>query len=177
MPAKVDSPNEQFMRMAIAKTSSGIDAGQFPYGATIVRDGEVIACEHNVVHKSGDPTMHAEVHAIRKACKKLGTADLGGCEIYCTCEPCAMCMGACYWAHISKIYFGAGIEDKDAFKLKDLGIGAWALRKQAGAPKVERHSLRAECVALFEQFVKRASSAGPAASEPPVGKPGVRRRR
>jgi tRNA(Arg) A34 adenosine deaminase TadA len=170
-------PQELFMRLAIAKAAKGIAAGQFPYGATIVRYGAVIASAHNVVGKTSDPTAHAEVHAIRRACKRLGSANLSECEIYCTCEPCAMCMGACYSAHISAIYFGASIADKAAFKLTDLGVGAWALRKQPGAPKVARHFLRADCVALFETFVRKANNAAPAAVVPPEGKPGARRRR
>jgi len=128
--------------------------------------------------KSGDPTAHAEVHAIRQACDKLSTIDLGGCDIYCTCEPCAMCMGACYWANIRTIYFGAGIPDKSPFHLRDLGVGAWELSKQCqAAPKVVRHVLRAQCIPLFAAYVKKANIVAPAAGEPPERKPAPRRRR
>ena len=83
----------------------------------------MIACEHNVVARATDATAHAEVHAIRVACGAVGSTDLSGCDIYCTCEPCVMCFGACYWAKVSTIYFGAGIGDKFALGLPDFGSG------------------------------------------------------
>jgi tRNA(Arg) A34 adenosine deaminase TadA len=174
----MNMPNKKFMRAAIAETKAGIAAGHFPYGAVIVRGKEMIACEHNVVAATTDPTAHAEVHAIRVACARLGTTDLSSCEIYCTCEPCAMCMGACYWAKIPTIYFGASIEDKYAFHLKDFGIGASSLSKQSKeSPKVVEGFLRAECVELFALFVKTAKNAEPAADAKPARKRGAPRRR
>ena len=170
--------DDAFMRKAIAKTASGISSGQFPYGAAVVRGGKMIACAHNVVAKTGDPTMHAEVNAIRLACGKLKTTDLSGCEIYCTCEPCAMCMGACYFANIATIYYGAGIKDKYTFGLPDLGVGASAIsRMSKSSPKVVSGVLREECVALFDAYVKRASSAEPRGGEPPGHRPMAPRRR
>jgi len=171
-------PEKRFMRQAIAKVKSGIAAGQFPYGAAIVRGKKIVVCEHNVVAATTDPTAHAEVHAIRVACEKLGTTDLSGCDIYCTCEPCAMCMGACYWAKLKTIYFGALIEDKYQFGLKDFGIGASSLSKQSKeSPKVVEGYLRSECVELFGLYIKTASSAEPAADVKPARTPGARRRR
>ena len=76
-----------------------------PFGAVIVKDGEVISATANRVISENDPTAHAEISAIRLACKKLATYDLSGCEIYTSCEPCPMCMGAIYWARINKIYY------------------------------------------------------------------------
>jgi guanine deaminase len=166
------------MQQAIAKTRKGIAAGQFPYGAAIVRDGQLIVCEHNVVNRTGDPTMHAEVHAIRAACLKLKTVDLSGCEIYCTCEPCAMCMGACYFSNIARIYFGAGIEDKFSFGLPDLGVGASAISRQSKtAPKVTGGFCREQCVELFRQYLKRANSAAPTEGSRPAGRSSAPRRR
>lgn len=165
------------MKLAIAEASKGIAAGHFPYGAAIVRRGRLLVCEHNVVARTGDPTMHAEVHAIRKACKKLGTTDLAGCEIYCTCEPCAMCMGACYFSNVSTIYFGAGIPDKLALGLPDLGVGAWAIsRRSKSSPKVVGGFMREQCVQLFRDYLKRVNSAEPEATEPPGHRPGLGRR-
>ncbi|WP_259067316.1 nucleoside deaminase [Mucilaginibacter sp. X4EP1] len=97
---------EQFMRMAIALSEDNVKNNLGgPFGAVIVKNGVVIAGSANKVMKDNDPTAHAEVAAIRLACKELGTYNLSGCEIYTSCEPCPMCLGAIYWAHIDKIYY------------------------------------------------------------------------
>jgi guanine deaminase len=98
--------NKKFMRKAIALSIENIQKGGGPFGAVIVKDGKVIATGVNRVTKNTDPTAHAEVTAIRKASKKLGTFDLAGCDIYTSCEPCPMCLGAVYWAHLDKMYYG-----------------------------------------------------------------------
>lgn len=85
-----------------------------PFGAVIVRDGKVVAEASNTVTVDNDPTAHAEVNAIRKACAVLGTFDLSGCELYTSCEPCPMCLAACYWAHIDKVYYAADRNDAAA---------------------------------------------------------------
>jgi len=82
-----------------------------PFGCLIVRDGEIIATGYNEVIQNSDPTCHAEIVAIRKACQKLGTYQLTGCEIYSSCEPCPMCMGAIYWARAERLYFAASRQD------------------------------------------------------------------
>ncbi|MBI2604635.1 MAG: nucleoside deaminase [Deltaproteobacteria bacterium] len=82
-----------------------------PFGAVVVKDGKVIAEGNNQVTSLQDPTAHAEVQAIRKACQALGTFDLSGCEIYSSCEPCPMCLGAIYWARPARVYFGATRQD------------------------------------------------------------------
>ena len=94
------------MRKAIALSVENIKKSGGPFGAVIVKDGIVIASGVNRVTANTDPTAHAEVIAIRKASKKLGTFDLSGCEIYTSCEPCPMCLGAVYWAHLDKMYYG-----------------------------------------------------------------------
>lgn len=96
---------KEFMTSAIKCAIDNIDAGGGPFGAVIVKDGEIIAQAGNSVTKTNDPTAHAEVNAIRMATEKLGTFDLSGCEIYSSCEPCPMCLGAIYWAHLDKLYF------------------------------------------------------------------------
>ena len=82
-----------------------------PFGAVIVKDGEIISEGWNRVTSSNDPTAHAEVEAIRKACEKLGTFELKGCEIFTSCEPCPMCLAAIYWARLDKVFFGNTRED------------------------------------------------------------------
>lgn len=98
--------NKKFMRKAIALSIENIKNGGGPFGAVIVKDGKIISTGVNRVTLNNDPTAHAEVTAIRKASKKLGTYDLAGCQIYTSCEPCPMCLGAVYWAHLDKMYFG-----------------------------------------------------------------------
>ena len=94
------------MRKVIALSIENIKKGGGPFGAVIVKDGKIIATGVNRVTANTDPTAHAEVNAIRKAAKKLGTFDLAGCDIYSSCEPCPMCLGAIYWAHLDKMYYG-----------------------------------------------------------------------
>jgi len=98
--------DKKFMRKAIALSIDNIKNGGGPFGAVIVKDAKIIATGVNRVTANNDPTAHAEVTAIRKAAKKLGTFDLSGCEIYTSCEPCPMCLGAVYWARLDKMYFG-----------------------------------------------------------------------
>ncbi|MDD4990697.1 MAG: nucleoside deaminase [Paludibacter sp.] len=97
---------KKYMRKAIALSVENIKNGGGPFGAVIVKDGKVVSTGVNRVTANNDPTAHAEVNAIRKAAKKLGTFDLAGCEIYTSCEPCPMCLGAVYWAHLDKMYYG-----------------------------------------------------------------------
>jgi guanine deaminase len=95
------------MRMAIEVASDNVRTGRGgPFGAVIVRDGEVIAAEGNSVTRTMDPTAHAEVNAIRAACAKLDTFSLEGCDVYTSCEPCPMCMAAIYWAHCRTVFYG-----------------------------------------------------------------------
>ena len=96
----------KFMQRAIELSANNIKNGGGPFGAIIVKDGEIISEGTNRVTAEFDPTAHAEISAIRQAAKKLNTFDLSGCEIYTSCEPCPMCLAAIYWAHLDKIYFG-----------------------------------------------------------------------
>ncbi|GHV45154.1 hypothetical protein FACS1894180_7380 [Bacteroidia bacterium] len=99
---------QNFMREAIQAADKNIDdLTGGPFGAVIVKDGKIIAVATNHVTTDNDPTAHAEVNVIRKACKALGTFDLSGCEIYASCEPCPMCLASIYWARIDKIYYAA----------------------------------------------------------------------
>jgi len=112
----------QFMRAAIALAEKNVaDGTGGPFGAVIVRDGEIVAEGTNQVTSSNDPTAHAEVVAMRQACAKLGTFNLEGCEVYTSCEPCPMCLSAIYWARLDRIFYGntkadaAEIDFDDAF--------------------------------------------------------------
>lgn len=107
--------NEELMRRAIELSENSVRNGGGPFGAVIAKDGEFIAEGSNRVTIDNDPTAHAEVCTIRKACEKLGTFDLKGCVIYTSCEPCPMCFGAIYWAHLEKIYYAN--DRKDAGKI------------------------------------------------------------
>jgi tRNA(Arg) A34 adenosine deaminase TadA len=102
---------DRFMRVAIDKVEEGIAKDQEPFGACIVKDGKIISVAHNTALGDPDVTAHAEMNAIRMACKVLNTIDLSGCEIYATFKPCRMCQEACERANISKIYYGVGPED------------------------------------------------------------------
>jgi guanine deaminase len=121
---------EKFMRMAIALSEQNVKQNLGgPFGAVIVKDGKVIAASANRVIPENDPTAHAEVSAIRLACKELNTYNLSGCEIYTSCEPCPMCLGAIYWARIDKIYYAntktdaAGIGFDDHLIYRELECG------------------------------------------------------
>lgn len=101
----------ELMTRAIRLAEESVKLGGGPFGAVIARNGEIVAEASNRVTLDCDPTAHAEVSAIRKAAKVLGTFDLNGCEIFTSCEPCPMCLGAIYWANLDKIYFANNRKD------------------------------------------------------------------
>lgn len=110
---------QQLMQIAIALSENSVKHGGGPFGAVIAKDGEVVAQASNSVTLDHDPTAHAEVNAIRKACNALGTYNLSGCDIYCSCEPCPMCLGAIYWARLDRIYYANTREDAAAIGFDD----------------------------------------------------------
>lgn len=103
---QITEKDKEFMREAIRLANDSVRKGGGPFGAVIVKDGKIVAGSSNRVTIDLDPTAHAEVNTIRQACRELGTFDLSGCTIYTSCEPCPMCLGAIYWAHIDRIYYG-----------------------------------------------------------------------
>ena len=123
---KITEQDKAFMREAIRLADESVRNGGGPFGAVIVKDGEIIAGRSNSVTLDNDPTAHAEVNTIREACRKLGTFDLSDCVIYTSCEPCPMCLGAIYWAHLRCIYYGntkkdaADIDFADDFIYEEL---------------------------------------------------------
>lgn len=106
MALSITQQDCDFMREAIKLANESVRRGGGPFGAVVVKNGKVIAGSSNRVTLELDPTAHAEVNVIREACRRLGTFDLKGCTIYTSCEPCPMCLGAIYWAHIDRIYYG-----------------------------------------------------------------------
>lgn len=109
-----------FMQAAIDEAFAGIMANHGgPFGAVIVKNGKIVSRGHNQVLRDNDPTCHGEISAIRNACREMKTHDLSGCEIYTTGEPCPMCLYACLWANIEKVYYGCTIEDNSIIGFRD----------------------------------------------------------
>ena len=106
------SPDPRYMRMAIQLATENVTSGRGgPFGAVVVRGGELIAAEANSVARTNDPTAHAEVNAIRAACAKLQTFQLNDCDVYTSCEPCPMCLAALYWSRCRAVYYGNNAAD------------------------------------------------------------------
>ena len=143
----------KFMRMAINEARKGIKAGHGgPFGAVIVKDNVVIAKGHNQVIKNNDPTCHGEVMAIHKACKKLGTFDLSGCEIYTTGEPCPMCMSAILWANIEKVYYGCNILDTEEIGFRDKKFYEQFANREQFIQELDRK----QCLKLYGEYKRIA---------------------
>ncbi len=140
------------MRKAIDLALANVKNGGGPFGAVIVKDGDIVATGVNRVTASNDPTAHAEVNAIRAACQALGTFTLEGCDIYSTCEPCPMCLGAIYWAHIDRLYYAcnkidaadAGFDDSFIYKELELPADERRLKAETLIPE--------EAKRIFEEW-------------------------
>lgn len=115
----ISEQDKSFMREAVRLSRESVENGGGPFGAVIVKDGKIVAGSSNSVTLENDPTAHAEVSCIRKACKALGTFDLSGCDIYTSCEPCPMCLGAIYWAHLDRIFYANDRKDAGAIGFDD----------------------------------------------------------
>lgn len=147
---------KNLMRLAIDKTREGLDAGQSPFGCAIARGDELLAVEHNTVVQTTDITAHAEVNALRTACKASSSIHLSGCIVATTCEPCPMCMAALHWARVSKVYYGAVIADAEAAGFNELQVPAAQVLKIGGSDVIlEADLLLDECRELFEQWKQR----------------------
>ncbi len=141
----------QFMKLAISEARKGIRSGHGgPFGAVIVKDSEVIGKGHNQVVKNNDPTCHGEIMAIHKACKKLGTFDLSGCEVYTTGEPCPMCLAAILWANISKVYFGCNIWDTAKIGFRDSAF--YEFQAKVDKSDFIQELDRDACLKLYEEY-------------------------
>jgi tRNA(Arg) A34 adenosine deaminase TadA len=147
---------EEFMRSAITLAQEGMDrnAGG-PFGALVVKDGKIIGRGFNQVTSTNDPTAHAEVVAIREACRHLGTFQLDGCEIYTSCEPCPMCLGAIYWARPLQVYYGCTRADAAGAGFDDDFIYA-QIDLQPPERSIGMHELlRSEALAVFARWAAK----------------------
>ena len=141
------------MREAIRLSIENVESGKGgPFAAVIVKDGKIIASGVNEVTTSNDPTAHAEVVAIRKACLALNSFQLDGCEIYCSCEPCPMCLGAIYWARPAKIYFANTKEDAAAVDFDDKFIYDEIDLSHTERKLAIQQLLREEALLAFEKW-------------------------
>ena len=142
----------EFMKIAIEEARIGIKKGHGgPFGSVIVKDGKIIASNHNRVLQNNDPTCHGEIAAIRSACEVLHTHDLSGCSIYTTGEPCHMCLCACMWANIDKIYYGCTIKDNDSIGFRDDKFD----KIFGGRESLQDYMIcidREECLKLFDEY-------------------------
>lgn len=140
----------KFMQIAINEAQKGINVNDGgPFGAVIVKDNIVIAKAHNMVVKKNDSTCHGEMEAIRKACKKLKTFDLNGCDIYTTGEPCPMCLGAILWANIDRVYYGCNIKDTEDIGFRD-NLFYEKLEKREFMKELDRD----KCLSLYGKYKK-----------------------
>jgi guanine deaminase len=149
----VPKTDADWMRLAIETTRSGLAKGQTPFGAVITRDNDLVVAAHNVVWETTDITAHAEVNALRLACKTLGIVDLKGCTIYSTTEPCPMCFSAIHWANMDRIVYGTSIADAAEAGFNELPISNFDMRR-LGKSRVEvmPDFLRDEAKELFRIF-------------------------
>lgn len=145
----------EFMERAIelSKRASIIEKTGGVFGAVVVKDGKIVAEGYNQVIKQKDPTWHAEMHAIREACKKLGSPHLKGCILYTSAECCPMCLATAYWAHVDHIFYGARMEDALKYgDFQDVGI-LEELRKDPGKRQVQfTEMMRPEAVEIWKEF-------------------------
>jgi len=144
----------ELVRQAIRAARRGIAAGESPFGAVIATwAGEIIHEAHNTVRSSCDPTAHAEISAIRGACRQLGTIDLHGHIIATTCEPCPMCAAAIHWAKLDAVVCGAEIADANQAGIRELSVSCETLFAQGGTSVlVFTGVLREPCRALFDEW-------------------------
>jgi guanine deaminase len=140
------------IQLAVENVRSGLGG---PFGAVVVKDGSIIAEGANQVTATNDPTAHAEVLAIRQACQKLGLFELKTCELYTSCEPCPMCLGAIYWARLSRVYYGGFAADAsnagfdDSFIYREIAEA----HAQRGIPMIQM--MRDEALAVFRAWEEK----------------------
>jgi guanine deaminase len=157
LKSEIASQNASFMSEAIQLAVDGVASGRGgPFGAVVVKDGQVIGRGCNSVTSTNDPTAHAEIMAIREACRTLGVFHLPGCELYASCEPCPMCLSAIYWARIDRYYFGCTAQDAAAIQFADGFI-----RRELSVPPANRAIpaipfMRTEALAAFAAWQEKA---------------------
>ena len=145
----------KFMTKAIELSIKSVDSGTGPFGAVIVKDNKIISEGFNIVTSSNDPTSHAEIVAIRNACKSLNNFALNDCDLYTTCEPCPMCLSAIYWARIDRIYYANTRKDAQKIDFSDSMIYE-ELNKTIKDRKIPMHQMmREEAIKAFELWDKK----------------------
>ena len=145
----------KFMQRAIELSIESVNKAGGPFSCVIVKDDKIIAEGSNKVTLSNDPTAHGEIVAIREACKKLNNFNLSGCELYSTCEPCPMCLSACYWSRINKIYYANTREDARKIDFDDSFIYS-ELQKNINKRKIPMTQImRNEALKAFELWDKK----------------------
>lgn len=152
---KIIMTKDELMRKAIELSIDNVNNGGGPFGAVIARDGEIVATGVNRVTANNDPTAHAEVSAIRAAAAALGTFDLSDCEIFTSCEPCPMCLGAIYWARLKKVYFANNKTDA-----KNIGFDDSFIYDELALPREDRklsseEMMRNEAIKAFEMWAQK----------------------
>jgi guanine deaminase len=151
--------DEEYMRLAFAKAREGIEKGQLPFGAVIVKNSKVIGSAHNTIYEDTSIISHAEMNAIIGACHKIGRIDLSGCTLYATCEPCPMCFGASVLANISRIVYSVRMDNGVIPGFSMLDVTNDEL-KSAGNARIEviADCLREEGVELFRRWREQAAA-------------------
>jgi len=144
--------DKSLMRKAISLSVENIKNGGGPFGAVIAKDGKIISTGVNRVTSKNDPTAHAEINAIRKAARILRTFDLSGCEIFTSCEPCPMCLGAIYWAHLDKLYYGNSKTDAKNIGFDDSFIYDELKLDPSDRKIAEKRLLPDEAICAFEDW-------------------------
>jgi tRNA(Arg) A34 adenosine deaminase TadA len=148
------APNPEFLRRAIALATENVLSGRGgPFGAVIVRHGEIVGEGANSVTSTHDPTAHGEVNAIRAACSALGTFSLSGCELYTSCEPCPMCLAASYWARLDAIYYGCSAADAARAGFDDAFLYAEFVKDQPSRSLPATQLLGEEAWASFAAWI------------------------
>ena len=148
------SKNKFMLRAIELSISSAKDAGG-PFGCVMVKDDKIIAEGSNKVTFSNDPTAHAEIVAIREACKKLNTFNLSGCDLYASCEPCPMCLSAIYWSHVDNIFYANTREDAKKINFDDSLIYSEISKKNEDRKIPIKQMLRDEALKAFEIWNKK----------------------
>ena len=142
----------EYMLKAISLSKDNIKKGGGPFGAVIVKDNKIISAAANSVTNDNDPTAHAEINAIRQASKELNTFDLSGCVIYTSCEPCPMCLGAIYWAHIDKVFYANTKADANSIGFDDSFIYS-EIEKPLNKRKLKfKQILNNEAIKIFKEW-------------------------
>jgi tRNA(Arg) A34 adenosine deaminase TadA len=140
------------MTAVLLRCSEAVDSGEAPFAAMVVREGEILSIENDLVRSTLDPTAHSQLLAIRSACEKISSPDLHGCTLYCTTEPCPMCFGAAFFARISRVVYGATIGDAALAGYDQMPIFASQLKTMARVDvEIVPELMREQCVALIRE--------------------------